>query len=59
MMRMTDINYIKFGIHLLKLYSTRLEKAEDANEVMQTGLFDLYAGILKQTEEYSIIVICV
>jgi hypothetical protein len=56
MMSMNDVNYVKFGIHLMKLLSTKLDKAEEAIEIIEQGIFDLYANILKNTNELSIIV---
>jgi hypothetical protein len=53
---MNDVNYVKFGIHLMKLLSTKLDKAEEAIEIIEQGIFDLYANILKNTKELSIIV---
>ncbi len=53
---MSDVNYVKFGIHLMKLLSTRLDNAEDAIEIIEHGIYDLYANILKNTNELSVIV---
>jgi hypothetical protein len=53
---MNDISYIKFGIHLMKKYVSTLEKPEDAIDILNKGIFDIYVNILMQTDELPIIV---
>jgi hypothetical protein len=55
-MRMEDINYVKFGIHLMKTYISSLDNSEEVEIVAQNGIFEIYMDILMNTQELPIIV---
>lgn len=56
-MKSDDINYIKFGIHLMKIYLSQNDSPSNIEEIIQHGLLEIYIDILSRTEELPIIVI--
>jgi hypothetical protein len=53
---MNDINYIKFGIHLMKRFVSCSDDFEKVKEILDNNIFEIYVNILMNTEELTIIV---
>jgi hypothetical protein len=55
-MKSDDINYIKLGTHLMKIYLSQNESQSNIEKIIENGLLNIYIDILSRIEELPVIV---